>query len=186
MIDPTYDPRVVGQLTRYHSWPRLHDQSNGEHSWQVARILLTVWPDCPRKLLVHAVTHDMGEMAGDVQYPFKKKVPGLKAKMDEAERGVRDEMGRRWGVGNGIMNVVLSEYEERVFKCCEYIEMWEYGLHEVNRGNQYGQTIADRCLVEATSIGASLMPPSGFADIRPALQSYTRRRMVHEGGADAG
>lgn len=182
VIDPTYDPRVVGQLTRYHSWPRIRQQSNGEHSWQIARILITVWPDCPRKMVVHCITHDMGEMAGDVQYPFKKRVPGLKAKMDIAERGVRDEMCMRWGMSSDHMTVKLSDYEHRVFKCLEYIEMWEWGLHEANLGNRYGETVAMRCLLEASALRDGLEPTPGYADIRPAIKRYCDKRINHETG----
>lgn len=30
----TIDPRRAGEVTRYHTWSRLREQSVGEHCWQ--------------------------------------------------------------------------------------------------------------------------------------------------------
>jgi hypothetical protein len=177
MINCAEDPRVALQLTRYHSWPRLRDQSVGEHSCQIMRILLTVWPDCPRRVLVHAVTHDMGEMAGDIQYPYKLKYPELKPLMDRVEGDVRVVMGETIGMPP---ETVLSEYERRVFKLVEFIEMWEYGLHEIGLGNAYARVIAQRCILAASEIMESLEIPSGSPDVRPAVKRYVDRRQQWE------
>ena len=176
MIDPTHDPRVAGQITRYHTWPRTRDQSVGEHTWQVMRILLAVWPECPRRLLTHAMFHDVGEMAGDIPYPFKRNDPVLKDRMDAAEAGVRAEMAV-WGVPP---TVVMSHYEERVFKTCEFIDMWECGLHEMNLGNKYGQVVAMRCILAASALSDSLEPPPGQPDLRPAIRRYVDKRQQQE------
>lgn len=167
------DPRAGLELIRYHSWATHRKQSNGEHSAQIARILLTVWPDCPRRMIVHCITHDIGEMAGDVQYPYKKRVPGLKENMDAAEQLVRSEMRRVFGLPPDLQ---LTDYEQRVFKFCEFLEMWEFGLREVNMGNAYGGIIATRCLVEANAIYEKMEPPPGCPDIRPGARIYIDRR----------
>ena len=178
MINCAEDPRVALQLTRYHSWPRLRDQSNGEHSAQIMRILLTVWPDCPRRMLVHAVTHDMGEMAGDVQYPYKLNNPALKSIMDQLEGSVIERMGETIGVPP---EVNLSPYEQRVFKLCEFVEMFEYGLHEMGLGNKYGRIIAMRCLTAASEIMETMMETNrGETDVRPAVKRYVDRRQAWE------
>lgn len=180
MINCSEDPRVALQLTRYHSWPRIRDQSNGEHSCQILRILLTVWPDCPRRMLVHAVTHDMGEMAGDIQHPYKQKYPALKPMMDGIEADVKGVMGR--GLGMPPM-CALSRYEQDVFKICEYVEMWEYGLHEMGLGNQYAKIVAMRCILAASEIVESLQPEGGY-DPRPAIKRYVDKRTEWENQND--
>lgn len=187
VINCAKDPRVGLQLTRYHSWPRIREQSVGEHSAQVMRILLTVWPDAPRHLLVYALYHDIGEMAGDVQYPFKSQDPLLKVRMDEAERQVTTGMNEEFP--NSIPNVLLSPFERAVFKLCEYVEMWEWGLHEMNLGNQYGRTVSMRMSTAKSAqyeaiLSGEVPAEEDERDAWPALASnikrYIERRLTWE------
>lgn len=181
----TYDPRAAGEIRRYHTWSVNRDQSVGEHSWQIMRIMLAVWPRCPRRLLIHAVIHDMPESAGDIPYPFKLLFPDLKKAMTHAETHVSSEQMK-----NGRPEIPrLSPYEHLVFKLCEWVEMWEFGLHEFNMGNKYAQLLIDRMQPE---IAAGLLRLEGqhFADtqdarqhpgIATALRKYMKRRMEMEG-----
>lgn len=178
MRDPTFDPRIGGQVTRYHTWPRIREQSTGEHTWQVLRILLTVWPDCPRKILHYVVFHDVGEMAGDIPYPFKLRVPELGVGMGKAEAMVLNEMRNGWGIA-GIPT--LGTYEHAAFKCCESIEMWEYGLQEQALGNQYAALISKRMLLQASQWMEAMQKARGDnPDIRPAIGRYIQRRVDDE------
>lgn len=172
------DPRAGLEISRYHSWAVHRTQSTGEHSAQIMRILLSIWPDCPRRMLVHAVTHDIGEMAGDIQWPYKQKVPGLKELADRAEHMVREEMREAFPMPP---IVALSDYEERVFKICEYLEMWEYGLREANMGNKYAHAISMRMLLAAGELLDTLsVGNTGFPDVRPAIKSYVDTRTKWE------
>lgn len=176
MINCAEDPRHALQLTRYHSWPRLRDQSNGEHSCQILRILLTVWPDCPRRMLVHAVTHDVGEMAGDIQYPYKRNNPELKVIMDRIEDDVKNVMALKFGMPPRAM---LSTFELTVFKIVEYVEMWEQGLVEVGMGNKYARIIVARCILAASELMGSLVV-EGNCDPRPSIKRYVDTRTALE------
>jgi hypothetical protein len=127
---------------------------------------------------VHATTHDIGEMAGDAQYPYKKKVPGMKEAHDLAEYMVRGEMRAAMGLPS---EVTLGGYERTVFKIVEFLEMWEYGLREMNMGNQYARIIASRCIMEASRMLETLgEPDKGYPDVRPAIKSYVDRRTKWE------
>lgn len=182
MINCSEDPRVALQLTRYHSWPRIRDQSNGEHSCQIMRILLTVWPDCSRRMLVHAVTHDMGEMAGDIQYPYKEKFPELRPIVERIESSVKQTMHETIGMPNSAQ---LSEYERLVFKLCEWIEVWEYGLHEMGLGNRYARIVAQRGILGASAIMQDLGNCRGDeTDVRPAVKRYVDKRTEWENQND--
>lgn len=138
------DPRAAGEIRRYHTWAVHRDQSVGEHTWQIMRILLTIWPAAPRNVMVHGVIHDMGEMAGDIQYPFKNLFPELRAGSDKAENHVR-EMQRKT-LGAPILTHPLSPFEHHVFKACDNLEMWEFGLREGNMGNRYGKIVSNRMM----------------------------------------
>lgn len=144
-FDPeTLDPRRAGLVRRYHTWPRINDQQVDGHSWQNIRILLAIWPDAPRRLLVYAMFHDVGEVAtGDVPYPTKNLDPILQEKFDAAECEAHLAMHETFLVPKPV---AISDFERLVFKTCEFIEMWEYGLHEQNLGNRYAGLVAERCL----------------------------------------
>jgi hypothetical protein len=138
------DPRRAGRITRYHTWPRIQQQSNGEHSWQLQRILLAIWPDVPREILVHAITHDIGEIAtGDLPFPAKARDPELKKKIDEAERSAHLRMCLPWTLPGPSK---LSEEETATFKYAEFIEMWEWALDDYDMGNRNAELVRQRCI----------------------------------------
>lgn len=100
---PTADvflPLLAGSVQRYHVHAAgLFPQSVAEHSWRVAALLLRLWPDAPRRLIVAALAHDLGEwFSGDVPYPAKAAVGGLKATLDalEDDAGARAQGPARW------------------------------------------------------------------------------------------
>lgn len=141
-INLVSDPRAAGEVMRYSTWRTVRRQTVAEHTWQVLRILLTIWPAAPRNVLTYAVVHDMGEMAGDIQYPFKNMFPELRAGAEKAENYVQ-HMQRR-DIGIPEVKHPLSPFEKQVFKLCDNLEMWEFGLVERNMGNVYGNVIVER------------------------------------------
>lgn len=172
MIDLTHDPRAALEIRRYHTWKVFNGRTVGEHSAQIMRIMLCIWPQVPRKLLVHAVFHDIEEPAGDIPYPFKKDNPGLKREYDEVARKVRLTMVACHKIPEAV---VLDEMEEKFFKMCEFIEMWEFGLSEVNMGNQYAVIIAERCIIAANKILGDLHP-----NMQDDAKRYVANRMKQE------
>lgn len=141
MIDPSYDPRIAGQIERYHTWPRILKQSVGEHTWQFIRILYTVWPDVPREIILWVMFHDVGEMAGDIPFPWKLRVPDLGAGMRKAEAMVTTKMFIDWDM---VEIPGLGAQDKIICKSCEYIEMWEWALHESSLGNKYAELVVQR------------------------------------------
>jgi len=65
----------AGLTTRWHTNPWLAqtcDRIDG-HQARVARIILALWPDASRELLIAALTHDDGEyITGDIPATFFK------------------------------------------------------------------------------------------------------------------
>lgn len=174
----TLDPRRALQVTRYHTWPRLREQSVGEHSMQVMRILLAVWPDAPRHLLIHCLTHDIGEtVSGDPPYPIKALNPVLKQECDRIEREAHLLMSKTWNVP---LPVKLTDLEHYVFKLCEFIEMWEWGLFEKGLGNQHAELVSDRCLDMLTRYVSYVQDDGIRPDLAEAAQQYINRRLDNE------
>jgi len=170
------DPRWAGQVTRYHTWPRIREQSVGEHSWQVMRILLAIWPDAPRHMLLHCLTHDVGEMvSGDPPYPVKKNNPVLKEEMDRIERDAHLSMCIPWSFPPPSS---LTENEYKIFKLCEFIEMWEWAIFEMDLGNSHAELVKDRCRKAMEKIWVDSLE---YGEIFERAVAYTnRRRTTHE------
>lgn len=151
------DIRLAGQVIRYHTWPHIRQQSVGEHSWQVARILLSIAPVYPG-LLKHAILHDIGEIGtGDLPYPVKANNDLLGKLMNDLEEETIENLCNRWGVQSGHE---LSEQERWIFKLAEFIEMWEWGMEEVIRGNNFAQLVVTRCYDKITD----MMKPENVKD----------------------
>lgn len=147
MIDIRTDPRLAGEVSRYHVWPHIRQQSVAEHSWQVMRILLAIYPMASRGLLIYCMAHDAGEIGtGDVPYPIKKENPDLKVIMDGLETETVSAMTLKW---NFPSKVTLTPEEKIIFKIAEFIEMWEWALKEQLLGNKFAEVVASRCLKEA-------------------------------------
>lgn len=136
------DPRSGGEVRRYHTWTVHHQQTVAEHTWQIMRILLTIWPNAHRNVIVWALIHDMGEMAGDIQYPFKLMFTQLGEGSEKAEMHVRKQQRERLGAPD--VTHPLSKFEKTVFKLCDNLEMWEFGIREVNMGNLYAKIVVER------------------------------------------
>ena len=144
-FDPqTLDPRSAYRVKRYHTWDVIHQQTSGEHSAQVWRILKAIWPDAPAHVLEHAMTHDIGEkVAGDPPYPVKASDPELKARLDALEEAGHLQMCLPWHFPPPVK---LAPLEQTIFKLAEYIEMWEYGLDELTLGNRGARLVCDRMM----------------------------------------
>ncbi len=180
------DPRAAGEVLRYHTWRTIRQQSVAEHTWQLMRILLTVWPAAPRNVIIHALVHDMGEMAGDVQYPFKLLYPELKSGSDKAESDVRRRQQRHLGAPD--VAHPLSPFERLVFKTCDNLEMWEFGLVEVKMGNLHGKIVVTRmheavadCLARLETLN-HVKQYQDNAEVVPAITRYFHKRLEMNDG----
>lgn len=136
------DPRLAGQVDRYHTWTKLRPQSVGEHSWQVARLLLAIYPEARRELIVEALFHDAGERGpGDLPYPGKRFEPVLKEVSERMERSVRLGL-TKWGVPPPLP---LSDQEAAALKAADMLDMWEWALFEISIGNRHAILVRKRC-----------------------------------------
>ena len=171
------DARLAGAVRRYHTWPTIQQQTDAEHCWNVARILLAIWPDAPRSIIVNTLFHDIGEVAaGDTPYPAKKDDPVLADRLEAAENTARDEM-EFWGVPKYIASGFHCE--EYAFQLAEFIEVLEFALLEIQLGNKHGVDIIQHMLTHLNlllSVKASLSADV-WHRVQDNAQKYILRRL---------
>lgn len=122
--------RAGGYTRRYHGWRTLKDDPVGQHSYNVANIILVLRPDCRKELVVAGVRHDSAEWrTGDVPADVKRTVPGLKEAMDAAEL----KEFRMVGLDDPTLKLRPDEYW--VLKLADYFDGMMYCLQERQMGN---------------------------------------------------
>lgn len=132
----TNSPRLAGLVKRYHTWPTIREQTVAEHTWHVMRIYQTVFFNPQYETLVNILYHDIGEVqTGDIPFPVKAQNPCLKKQMDGLER---DALAR---MNIGLFGI--SDEEKLKVKICDLLEMHEYGIEEVVKGNKFALPIVD-------------------------------------------
>ena len=149
--DVTLNPRLAGQVKRYHVRPTLHAQSVGEHTWQVLRLYIELWGLPSAEVIYRILHHDTPEiMTGDL--PFRATdSPSwaiLKSAMKDVERETQKQMG--------LELYELTPEEKAKIKIADLLEMYEFGQHEWMLGNQYGLLICQnvgRVALEIVPLG---------------------------------
>lgn len=172
IVDIESDPRHGLQVRRYHTWRVIQTQSTGEHSAQIARILISIWPEAPGHMLRHCILHDIGEMAGDLPYPVKRNDAALKERMTINELRCHRDMSAKFMLP---LPVNLTVEEAIIFKFCEYLEMWEHCSQERNMGNRYATVMLTRMLLAASTLLGKLPE-----DIQKRARQYVELRQAQE------
>ena len=165
------DPRAAGMVTRYHTWPLVRKQQVNEHTWNALRILLTIAPDyCGYDVVAWGVVHDLGEYdAGDMPHSAKKANPVLAERLEEVESSARLKLLSKWE-----MRVPHPTHLElMLFKYSELLEMWEFGLEEIESGCVHGRGIRDNAMSAAEEI-FGMLPES----VQESARRYIARRLA--------
>lgn len=166
------DTRQAGRIGRYHTWPTSQRQSIGEHSWQVLRIICTVWRlfPIPRDVFGHVIFHDVGEMAvGDPPYPIKRDNPDLKEIMDRLEEGALAEQGIH-------LPELSADWKWRV-KIAHTLEMMEYGLDDMTAGDSHGSVVVAQ-MREFIQSQMDARPPGVTISEVEMIDDYLRDRLM--------
>lgn len=100
MITDLYNLLRSGHVRRWHQNPDMCDcgEKNAQHQWETTLIALTIEPTLTAAEIIHALTHDAGEMrAGDLSFDFKRDNPLIASAHGEYEHGCRLELVRGLG-----------------------------------------------------------------------------------------
>lgn len=114
----------AGLTTRWHTNPWLAqtcDRLDG-HQGRVARLILALWPDASRDLLIAALTHDDGEsVTGDIPATHGKMTAQI-----EDEAFARNEI---WGTGFQL----LARYERERLHLADKLDAYMWAEHHQPR-----------------------------------------------------
>jgi 5'-deoxynucleotidase YfbR-like HD superfamily hydrolase len=140
MINKRIDlARAAAGVTRFHTARIIHDETVGEHSFNVCNLLLIMTNgEVSRNLLIAALIHDMGEPAvGDVPSPVKKRMP----------KDVREELDRL--ENDAVLEIhpyapLLSQAEAAALKLADNLDGLLKCRDELRLGNRGVREIGDR------------------------------------------
>jgi len=117
-------------VQRFHAGRRIQAETVGHHSANLCAILLELWPDCSRDLLVAGLMHDVAEgYTGDIPYPVKADHPSLKASLGLVEA--------EWYLANDLPVCNLTDEEYRQLKIADMFDLILSSREEINMGNTY-------------------------------------------------
>ena len=154
----THQLSHAGRVRRYHTWAVHHQQTVGEHSWQVARVYTAIFGVPTAEVAHYVAHHDSAELiVGDPPFPVKATTPALKAAYDSLEWIAVQELG--------LKLPQLDERERRRVKVCDLVEMMEFGMCELEMGNRHAAAIV-------RNTGAALGTVPIYPEDVRALESY--------------
>lgn len=122
-MSATYRAWQAGLVRRWHTNFDLCDTVDYDsgHQGRVAVLILKLFPEASRALLIAAVTHDQGEVAaGDVSYDAKKACPEFGAMAAALEAA---EIERQ-----GLPQPDMTPDERKALKLCDWLDSWLWML----------------------------------------------------------
>lgn len=162
--------RDAAAVKRYHTKRVLREQTLGAHSFDMLTLLLVVYPECRKEVMLACIHHDLPELiTGDIPAPIKRADVMLAKRLDMLEVGI----------AHLYKDFNLTEEEAAMLKWADRMELVLWCLEEYRLGNTFvGATIRrgmgwilaagfhERCrgvtqAVEGEMIGMGLSPATG-------------------------
>lgn len=106
-----------GKVQRWHTMRGVDPQTNADHSWGVALLILMQWPEASNKLIKAALLHDCGERAsGDIPSTAKDFNPALRTASKTSEAA--------WLKAMGVELPELNQAEKTILTIADHQEAW--------------------------------------------------------------
>lgn len=134
--------RIAARIPRVHTRPPIHKQTVGEHTFGVLAIIHEVLGvDASPNLLRAALYHDAPEaITGDVPAPAKWDSTELSGALSDLE----DQIVSKYSLPTSRLD--LSEFEERVLRYADLMELALFAIEEVNTGNRGMRKVGSNAL----------------------------------------
>lgn len=132
--------REAANVKRYHTASIIKEETVGHHSFNVANLLMIMTNgQCPHRLIVAALLHDMGEpKTGDLPSPVKVGLPKeVQDKLEEIEH-------RALRAIHPYADLDLSEEEGRLLSLADKIDGLLKCREELRMGNKEAIVIGER------------------------------------------
>jgi len=131
--------RMGMQVTRWHTQPRVKEESVGHHTANFIAILLAVDPNCRKEVIVEAVYHDVAEfVTGDCPATVKHYDAKVGKALDWLEDNFREQ--------SGITADLLTNSEKNLLHYCDRLESLLSAVEDMNKGNKYAEMIVNNAV----------------------------------------
>lgn len=126
---------ITGQVRRWHTNPFFgqYSQTNADHSWGVAVIILALNKTPSQNLLTAAILHDCHEyFCADLPTPLKQSEPEITMKLEDVGR-------EKFASRSGIAFPDLTEEEEKWLYLADKLEAMIFAaMHNPERAKKWG------------------------------------------------
>lgn len=146
--------RDAAAVKRYHTKRTVRAQTNGQHSFDMLTLLLTVLPFCSKQLMLAVMLHDLPELVtGDTPGPAKRSNPVLSNALADMEEstGILFYSGQH-----------LTEEERTILKWLDRMEAVLWCMEEYQLGNQNIVTTMKCGLTRIVQAGTGIDPLDWF------------------------
>jgi 5'-deoxynucleotidase YfbR-like HD superfamily hydrolase len=149
---------MSGRVHRYACWPMIHDQSVGEHCWQVYRVYCAIFGVPSAEVAYFIMQHDSEELiVGDPPFPTKRDNPEFKAESERVEIKARARLGYELPE--------LDDTERARIKVCDLLEMMCHGMTDREMGNLLACPVVTRTERAAVELARAKLPLGERANV---------------------
>lgn len=155
--------RAAGNVTRYHTFKHIGQQTDAEHSAHALTLLLLFNPTASVNLIKAVLWHDYGELvAGDVPAPVLRRWPEYRQLYNQVEAGAfQEHFPTAW---SAISQLTAEEYHW--LKAVDVLELLIWCNEQVMLGNSRADAIRRK------GEDYILSNPDTPAPIREFVQEY--------------
>lgn len=126
-----------GEVKRYHTFRTIGEQNNADHSWNVTVLLLAIFPDASRDLIIASIMHDAHELkTGDIPSTTKWEYPELRAIIKRIEADIEETYQ---------FMPPISEQEKAILKVADCLEMIRFAAIQLSLGNRNARKVLVNC-----------------------------------------
>lgn len=126
-----YDLLEGGAIKRYHMKQTIKEQAVSTHSWRMAAIIHSLWPDCSKALIMAALFHDVSErVTGDIPSPVKRANPALRSELNRVTTEEEIRLDIRYELTLEEQNLLswVDRFEGCLF-CLDEIQFGNKKMH---------------------------------------------------------
>lgn len=124
--------REASRVERSHTMPHHGSYTVGQHSFDMLTLLIALYPDCRKELMLAVMFHDLTERwTGDIPHPAKHSDGEFGKRIAQIEARLTKKLG--W-------DVQLTDLERHWLKGLDCVEYLLWAKEQIAMGNQNATT----------------------------------------------